>query len=619
MTAVFGKLDGDTLHLRSGLNVIAAPNEWGKSTWCAFLCAMLYGIDTRERTTRDQLSEKERYAPWSGKAMSGSIRLLWNDRDITIERTSTPRVPLGQFRAYETQNGLPVPELTAANCGQTLLGVEKNVFRRTGFLRLTELAAPADEALRSRLAALVTTGDDSGSAELLGKKLRELKNRCRHNKTGQIPECIRQIQALEAQASEQTALLGRISALQNQLREQTRTMEELQRHLAFLDFDQAQSDEKRLRDAHQEEAEAWNRAQALEKACAKHPPQQVLSGRIDKAQELLSQVDEAIPAGGSKLPGTLLWLAALVFVLGSFYLFSRENWGAGAALGFASLLFAMFAARTPGKARSRNLERRAEIAKFSGRRAELLESIALWQTQLQELEALEQARRNLKTARSHREALQAMARTADQPEGEDALTLSREETKADIEVLTGSLRQCRAELARSNGRAEHFSDPEVLQRELENQRRRLGELQAYERALELALNALGEANASVQRRFAPRITKLAGEHLAFLTGGAYDRISIDEALTIHAAKAGEPTLRPSRSRSDGTGDLLYLSLRLAIWQTLTDLGPLILDDALARLDQTRLEKAMELLAQIADTRQILLFSCQTREREWMDR
>ena len=41
MTATFGKLEHDTLPLRPGLNIIPAPNEWGKSTWCAFLMAML--------------------------------------------------------------------------------------------------------------------------------------------------------------------------------------------------------------------------------------------------------------------------------------------------------------------------------------------------------------------------------------------------------------------------------------------------------------------------------------------------------------------------------------------------------------------------------------------------
>ena len=44
MTATFGKLQRERLTLEPGLNVITAPNEGGKSTWCAFLKAMFYGI-----------------------------------------------------------------------------------------------------------------------------------------------------------------------------------------------------------------------------------------------------------------------------------------------------------------------------------------------------------------------------------------------------------------------------------------------------------------------------------------------------------------------------------------------------------------------------------------------
>ena len=159
MTATFGKLEGQTLTFHPGLNVIPAPNEWGKSTWCAFLLAMLYGIDTKSRSTQNALSDKEHYAPWSGSPMSGKIELIWNDRRITIERTSRGRIPLGEFRAYETESGLSVPELTASNCGQQLLGVERSVFRRAGFIRLSDLPVTADEDLRRRLNAVQTIGE----------------------------------------------------------------------------------------------------------------------------------------------------------------------------------------------------------------------------------------------------------------------------------------------------------------------------------------------------------------------------------------------------------------------------------------------------------------------------
>ena len=49
MAASFGRLQNDTLELQPGLNILQAPNETGKSTWCAFLLSMLYGINSRER------------------------------------------------------------------------------------------------------------------------------------------------------------------------------------------------------------------------------------------------------------------------------------------------------------------------------------------------------------------------------------------------------------------------------------------------------------------------------------------------------------------------------------------------------------------------------------------
>ena len=60
MTATFGRLNRAELSLDQGLNVIHASNEAGKSTWCAFLRAMFYGIETSQRDKKGFLAEKNR-------------------------------------------------------------------------------------------------------------------------------------------------------------------------------------------------------------------------------------------------------------------------------------------------------------------------------------------------------------------------------------------------------------------------------------------------------------------------------------------------------------------------------------------------------------------------------
>ena len=75
MTATFGKLNQAVLTPAPGLTVITAPNEGGKSTWTAFLKAMLFGLDTRERDRSGFLADKNHYQPWSGAPMSGELEL----------------------------------------------------------------------------------------------------------------------------------------------------------------------------------------------------------------------------------------------------------------------------------------------------------------------------------------------------------------------------------------------------------------------------------------------------------------------------------------------------------------------------------------------------------------
>ena len=128
LTATFGKLDRETLELHEGLNIIARPNESGKSTWAAFLLAMLYGVDTSERAGKvNLLPVKTRFKPWNGQEMAGSMELSWGGKEITIERSPKGRTPLGAVKAYETESGTPVD--LPDPCGKALLGVERSVYQ----------------------------------------------------------------------------------------------------------------------------------------------------------------------------------------------------------------------------------------------------------------------------------------------------------------------------------------------------------------------------------------------------------------------------------------------------------------------------------------------------------
>ena len=134
-------------------------------------------------------------------------------------------------------------------------------------------------------------------------------------------------------------------------------------------------------------------------------------------------------------------------------------------------------------------------------------------------------------------------------------------------------------------------------------------------ALEIAQNTLASATSELQRRFAPRISQRAKELLEKLTDGRYTRLTLDEEFSIHAATAQEDTMHSALWRSEGTIDQLYLALRLAVAAELTPDAPLILDDALVRFDDRRLAEALDVLAEEARSKQVILFTCQSRESQ----
>ena len=660
MTATFGKLEHQTLTLEPGLNIIQAPNEWGKSTWCAFLAAMLYGIDTRVRTTKASLADKERYAPWSGSPMSGSIDLNWKGRDITIQRQTKGRTPMGQFRAYETATGLPVPELTAENCGKMLLGVERSVFVRAGFIRLTDLPVTQDDALRHRLNALVTTGDDSGTADALSKKLNTLKNRIRFNRTGLLPQAeaqradlIRKLQELEQLQAQKDHIKRRKNAL-------VASEKELKNHRISLAYHGAQENAARISAAEAARDQAAEKLKELENQRSRLPSREEAAGKLAQLQALFDQWN-ALPAQTAETAVSptqaaqdaarhrklcqKVWLVPLLFALIPTFagiglcVYDLPWWPAAVLCGvslvtsltvsilrrgkrkklerrYGSSDPAQWLAEASAQARDRDQRETLTLAIMDAAEGTSLpQAITHWQQILDIQNAYLSARQAFRQADGYVQALKAVAAPPVPPEFPDRLSFSASETARLLEENVKEQQQLQLQLGQAIGRMEQIGDSTSLKRQLDAVSQRIASLEQTYEALVLAQNTLDKATAQLQQRFAPALTRQAKDLFSRMTGGRYDRLTLDQDLTLRTAGAREDTLLSVGWRSDGTADQLYLALRLAVAQVLTPHAPLVLDDALVRFDNQRLKSALEILAEAAQEKQVLLFTCQSREAE----
>ncbi len=720
MTATFGKLQGARLTLEPGLNVITAPNEGGKSTWCAFLKAMFYGIDTRDRDRKGHLADKNRYQPWSGAPMEGEITLEWQGRDITIRRGPRGNVPFGSFSAVYTGTEEPVPGLTADTCGQMLLGVGREVYERSAFIGQSgTLAIRSAPELEARIAALVSSGEEDVSYSQVERQLKEWLNRRKVNKSvGRIP----QLEGERAELSQSVAELEELNDQLNQLegdraqaaRRHAFCSQQLERYKAIaqqkLDrqYTQALADENQAQAqleallAEQARFGTLPSRDALKRAQGELAFLKALEPEIRQGQEELAGAQQALErarqaARDDRFPGMtgeeavrkgeqdrercragmakqaasrrnviLLQLAGVaaggaLAYFGPFWWLGPIAYVVCAAASLLVLAGGKKAARQANQILERygvdDVEKIAALAgnyqqrmaaadqaaqqvrmiqsgltdrqaRLENSRRELFQFVHTFAPEVKELfgvsaalsralnlgERETLARSRLEGAQRLTQALRAqggreLTEETELPQPALPLEQAAQETgrlQVELERLDRALNQAR-------GKQQAMGDPAALSAQLEQVEEELSRRNREYQAISIAMETLQQANAQLQQRFSPQLNRAAGALLDRLTGGKYRTLSLDKELD--ASAAGERDVLPHSALylSKGTVDQIYLAVRLAVCDLCLPEAPLVLDEALAAFDDDRAKRALELLQELAQQRQILLFSCHSRD------
>lgn len=603
MTATFGPLDGATLALEDGLNLIYAPNEGGKSTWCAFLRTMLYGFPQRARDKKDAPADKNRYRPWNGAPMEGLLDCTHQGKRILLRRFDEQGIPMGGFSAVYADTGDPVPGLTGENAGELLTGVGREVFERTAFLRQTHLSVDPSSELEQRIAALLSSGDEQVSWSQAERRLRQWQRDRRYHKSGQLI-------ALEEEAAVLERQLSQVKELHRDYLEQEETVAQLD--AALLALEPAPGERNPQEQAEGELAFAKAAAEldaAVLQLESMEAEEAGLEGEAleELEEELALREREIRRRGRAMVFFTVFGIVLSLFLLAMTFLpllgFEvplptlrlSSLTAAVALLGVILLLGTLIRLR---------LDRRDQEEIDQGSEELLLRRNTLQRRDLEWEAALAReasARTLLEVLTRNREAIPY--RSPEAAETERALQLARQR----LALLTGQLQA--------------LGDPVALEAQLEENRRRQRQLQEEYDAITTALSVLGEAERSLRARFSPTLNQQTAAYFAALTGGAYEKVTLDRAFSAQTEARGSHLPRSAALLSQGAADQLYLALRLALCDLVLPRKarcPIVLDDALINFDDTRLAYALELLRQMAGERQVLLFTCHRREQAYFE-
>ena len=233
--------------------------------------------------------------------MNGAMDLSLPQGEVTItRRTARANSPMGAFSAVYTGTASPVDFLTAAGCGETLLGVPQDVYERSAYIRQSGLAVDQSAALERRIASLITTGEEDTSFTDAANRLKKQLNARRHNKTGRIPQLEQAMAELRTAAEELDGLVQSVNrdlAEQDELQAQ---MEEIRGLMARHDGADLTDEYRTVESLRLDVASAHDRVKTLESGSRGLPDRlelETLQGRINA----LVSVDRAVAESKSRL------------------------------------------------------------------------------------------------------------------------------------------------------------------------------------------------------------------------------------------------------------------------------------------------------------------------------
>jgi uncharacterized protein YhaN len=193
----------------------------------------------------------------------------------------------------------------------------------------------------------------------------------------------------------------------------------------------------------------------------------------------------------------------------------------------------------------------------------------------------------------------------------------------DPESLAAELRDCEAWIESARERAGRLSqrlgdDPgsqrAAVQDEISELEERLAAAERERDRLVLLESIVARAEAAFRDAHQPDVLRRASEYLRRVTEGRYTRLDYDaqtRVLSVTSCERAEP-LPVRHPISRGTLDQIFLCLRLGLLDHLDEERerlPLVLDDALLRMDDGRRSEVYRLLADAARRRQIFLLTC----------
>lgn len=600
----FGKLKNVAFNFADGVNILQQANGFGKSTLCAFVRAMLYGLNYGYKLVDgNRTNDVTKYQPWDANGrFGGSMEIAHQGKTYRIERFFGATAKSESCVVVDLATGR---QLDVTNPGEHFLGLTVDSFDRCTYLPQEYVAITPNENFDAKLANLVE--DSALDYEKLQDKLRAYKKTLKYERGigGEIPTLENEIFQLK----------GKLVSAQNEVVERKRMAEQL------VQIEQS------LEQIAKEEISLQAKVESLQQALFQAQPSQAdveLAKKIDDVELKIASVPQTITDDYAKveqLQSTLKALdkkrnttaqrkklftisLAVAFVLAVVLVVLKQYLPAG-IVGAVTIACGVLAFANNSKKYVLQIDEiganiQKIVAKYIRPNGKTLQELCnqLWnyhndyQTNL----AVRKALGNRPVIQTNQgtisaELSQSKMRLQALLEGKQNLTRSAHELQFRLSQPTVSLVDI----------ADEISEKQQLLAEAKHK------FQVATTASEL----LAEAKLSLSSAYIPELCAKTQNLLNAVTNGNY-KVITDRNFAISLQENGQT--KPLALFSRGIKEITLLCFRVALARLIygKDIPLLIVDDAFVNFDEQNFERATTLLKQLSTKTQVIYFTCHDR-------
>ena len=628
----YGKIKDKRYILDRNINIIYGKNEAGKSTILNFITNSFYGISKNKNGK--EYSDFDRYKPWNDEVFSGKIEYeLNNGEKFEIFRDFKKKNPqIFNEKKEDISKNFNIDKNKGNEFFYEQTGVDEKLFLSTIVVNQNQVKLEKTEQniLIQKIANLVGTGEDNVSYKkaidrINRRQLDEIgTERSREKPLNILLRENEQLQKEKEELEKYKNIKYEIEEKRNNLKQEESELENEEKYLSEL---------KNIYEKNKIENEKLNikeniKKENIEKIKINKKEILEIENKNEKIIEKNNKKINKMKKNKNKLKNNfiIIFIILILINIGQFIFIKNNNIKYIFLLTLPmDLIFSIINLKNKNKLiKILENENKNEKEKIENEKNNYLKENKILEKNNNQLEEEIKELKNKINNNLKIENEKIKNKYFNKINNEKIKQINNLENINDqINYVQNKLNETKIHLHKLDFDKENVN-PKVdnlikIEEKIVNNNEKIVNLRKLEKSMNMAKEILLKAYEKMKNTVTPKFTENLSKNINNITNGKYTNVVLqDDNGLIVELKNGNYV--EANRLSIGTIDQLYLSLRLSMIEELSnEKMPIILDEAFAYYDTTRLENILKYLYSVYPERQIIIFACTEREKNILEK